>query len=200
MQTVAKNIQRLRREAGQSQEDLAKRLHVTRQAVSNWETGRNTPDLDTLLRLAEEWGVPIEALICEAPPRPFVRGQRRYRVFSAACAGVLLLLGAAELWWMPILRSRAASHYRPWGAALAGGLLRVLAGLAAGLLLPALFSLWADLRLKSLPYRRIALAFGLGLLLAALGLTWFAPHPGWYRAGLLLPFPAGLLLFLGCNR
>ena len=37
--TVGKNIVKLRKEQGMSQEQLAQKLHVTRQAVSNWETG-----------------------------------------------------------------------------------------------------------------------------------------------------------------
>ena len=50
--TVGKNIVKLRKEQGMSQEQLAQKLHVTRQAVSNWETGRSQPDLDMLEALA----------------------------------------------------------------------------------------------------------------------------------------------------
>jgi transcriptional regulator with XRE-family HTH domain len=32
-----------------SQEDIAKRLHITRQAVSKWERGINEPDIETIL-------------------------------------------------------------------------------------------------------------------------------------------------------
>ena len=35
--TVGKNIVKLRKEQGMSQEQLAQKIHVTRQAVSNWE-------------------------------------------------------------------------------------------------------------------------------------------------------------------
>ena len=36
---IGKNIRRLRTEKGMTQEELAQQLHVTRQAVSLWETG-----------------------------------------------------------------------------------------------------------------------------------------------------------------
>ena len=39
MNDIMKNIKRLRQERGLTQEELAEKLHVTRQAVSNWETG-----------------------------------------------------------------------------------------------------------------------------------------------------------------
>ena len=45
MASVAKHIKRLRLEKGLTQEALAERLHVTRQAVSNWERNAAQPDL-----------------------------------------------------------------------------------------------------------------------------------------------------------
>ena len=39
MNDVGKNIRRYREQQGLTQDALAERLHVTRQAVSNWETG-----------------------------------------------------------------------------------------------------------------------------------------------------------------
>ena len=43
MTTVGKNIQILRKASGLTQEALASQLHVTRQAVSSWETGFSLP-------------------------------------------------------------------------------------------------------------------------------------------------------------
>ncbi len=39
MSNVGKNIKKFRSEKGITQEELAEQLHVTRQAVSNWENG-----------------------------------------------------------------------------------------------------------------------------------------------------------------
>ena len=41
-------IRSLRAKAGLSQEELAEKLFVTRQAVSRWETGETTPNTETL--------------------------------------------------------------------------------------------------------------------------------------------------------
>lgn len=60
---VGENIKRLRGQRGMTQDELAERLNVTRQAVSNWERGRTEPDIGTLETLARELEVPMEELI-----------------------------------------------------------------------------------------------------------------------------------------
>ena len=63
MNKVKTMIKLFRTEKGMNQEQLAERLHVTRQAVSNWETGKTQPDIETLTHLAECFGVSVEQLI-----------------------------------------------------------------------------------------------------------------------------------------
>ena len=60
---VGKNIKKTREEKGLSQEQLAERLNMTRQAVSNWERGKTEPDIETLQRLSEVLEVSVEELI-----------------------------------------------------------------------------------------------------------------------------------------
>lgn len=50
--TVGSNIIRLREERGLSQKDLAEALDVTRQAVSQWETGWSSPRMGMVEKLA----------------------------------------------------------------------------------------------------------------------------------------------------
>ena len=49
---VGNNIKKVREEKGLTQEQLAERLNVTRQAVSNWENEKTQPDIETLDRIA----------------------------------------------------------------------------------------------------------------------------------------------------
>lgn len=63
MNKVNTMIKLLRTEKGMNQEQLAQQLQVTRQAVSNWETGKTQPDIETLTRLAELFGVTVEQLL-----------------------------------------------------------------------------------------------------------------------------------------
>lgn len=60
---IGTNIQKLRKAKNMSQDQLAEKLHVTRQAVSNWETGKTQPDIDTLHKIAMIFEVSIEKLI-----------------------------------------------------------------------------------------------------------------------------------------
>ena len=56
-------IRKHRDELGLSQEELAEKIFVTRQSVSNWETGKTYPDLQSLLRLGDLFGLSLDELI-----------------------------------------------------------------------------------------------------------------------------------------
>ena len=56
-------IRKLRTEAGLSQEALAEKVFVTRQAVSRWETGATVPNTDTLKLLSTLFGVSVNTLL-----------------------------------------------------------------------------------------------------------------------------------------
>ena len=56
-------IYELRTKAGLSQDELAEKVFVTRQAVSRWETGETVPNTETLKLLSELFGVSINALL-----------------------------------------------------------------------------------------------------------------------------------------
>ena len=63
-------IRELRTKAGLSQDELAEKLFVTRQAVSRWENGETLPNTDTLRRLSALFGVSINTLL--GSPRQLV--------------------------------------------------------------------------------------------------------------------------------
>ena len=52
----------LRTRKGLSQEELAERVMVTRQAVSRWENGETVPNTETLKLLSKEFDVTINSL------------------------------------------------------------------------------------------------------------------------------------------
>lgn len=56
-------IKRHRDALGLSQEELAEKIFVTRQSVSNWENGKTYPDLQSLLRLSELFSLSLDELI-----------------------------------------------------------------------------------------------------------------------------------------
>ncbi len=56
-------LKNLREKNGLTQEQLAERLMVTRQAVSRWETGETQPNTDTLKLLSREFDISINTLL-----------------------------------------------------------------------------------------------------------------------------------------
>ena len=63
-------LHHLRTEKGLSQDELAEKVFVTRQAVSRWENGETTPGLETLKRLSQLFDVSINTLL--GAPRQLV--------------------------------------------------------------------------------------------------------------------------------
>lgn len=62
------NLRKARINKAMSQEQLAVQLNVVRQTISKWEKGASVPDAESLLRLSEVLGVPVNTLLDE--PRP----------------------------------------------------------------------------------------------------------------------------------
>ncbi len=60
---IAQQVKQRRQALGISQEELAEQVYVTRQTVSNWETGKSYPDIGSLIRLGDFFGVSLDTLI-----------------------------------------------------------------------------------------------------------------------------------------
>ena len=61
------NLLRMRKVLRLTQEDVAEKVGVTRQAVAKWEAGDSIPDLETGLRLARALGVSLDELTSYEP-------------------------------------------------------------------------------------------------------------------------------------
>lgn len=59
----AKKLKQLRQQTGWSQEQLADRLNVTRQAVAKWERGAGFPDIDNVQALAKLFNTSVDELL-----------------------------------------------------------------------------------------------------------------------------------------
>ena len=67
---IGERITALRKEKDISQTELAKRLNVSRQAVSKWEQGISSPDTAKLIQLSEILGTEVEYLATGVHPEP----------------------------------------------------------------------------------------------------------------------------------
>ena len=62
-QKMGEFLKRLRKEKGLTQEQLAECFYINPRTVSRWETGRNMPDIDILIELADFYDVDIREII-----------------------------------------------------------------------------------------------------------------------------------------
>ena len=60
---LADKIIRLRKKNGWSQEELADKLQVSRQAVSKWEGAQTIPDIERILAMSRLFGVTVDYLL-----------------------------------------------------------------------------------------------------------------------------------------
>ena len=60
---IANRLQKLRKEKGYSQEELAEKLGISRQAVSKWERAESSPDTDNLICLARLYNISLDELL-----------------------------------------------------------------------------------------------------------------------------------------
>lgn len=94
---LAQRIRETRQQKGLSQEALAERMEVSRQAVTKWETGKACPSTEKLLRLSQVLEVPLDALTGpEALPRHRAKAGKLPWVLLVLT--VLLGIGTAVTW------------------------------------------------------------------------------------------------------
>ncbi|HIY05519.1 MAG TPA: helix-turn-helix domain-containing protein [Candidatus Evtepia faecigallinarum] len=116
--TIGSNLKKCRTAQGLTQEDLAQRLHVTRQTVSSWERNNSHPDLDQLADIAAALDTEVTVLLY-GPERP-ARPTRRQVLGAAVPAALAVVLGAAGGWLTPwskeTLLVHSPSAYYYWGS------------------------------------------------------------------------------------
>ena len=63
MNNLNEKLKQLRMDGKFTQQQIADHLFVSRQAVSNWENGKNIPDLSTIILLSKFYGVSLDTLL-----------------------------------------------------------------------------------------------------------------------------------------
>ena len=126
---IGEKLKQKRNEAGYSQEILAEKIGVSRQTVSNWENNRSYPDIGSVLRLSDLYGISLDELLKEdTNMRKHVEETAKLpmRWLNFLCSLTIALFPLNTL-----------LHY--WGAATAAMVIKIL----SMILIPALiFARW----------------------------------------------------------
>ena len=111
MREFAVRLKKAREQIGFTQEQLAEKIGVTRQAVSRWEQGITQPDMEMLVTLSEALQVDAEFLTFGKKPDTYPRFQKKHKVCAIAafsCAIIILLL---MLFLEPYLKKLVHTNY-----------------------------------------------------------------------------------------
>lgn len=111
MGSIAERLKQTREQVGLTQEQLAEKIGVTRQAISRWERGHTQPDIEMLAVLSEALQVDAEVLAFGRNTKPYQRFQKKYRICvvgAFACAAVVFL---AMTFLGPYVKGWVNSHY-----------------------------------------------------------------------------------------
>lgn len=111
---IGKQIRKYRTEMKLSQDDLADKVYVTRQTISNWENDRNYPDIRSLVLLSNVFGVSLDILVKgdleqmkdEIKGEDIRKFRRDSRIYTIFLLGMIVLP-------MPLLR-----YLKEWGIAI----------------------------------------------------------------------------------
>lgn len=90
MANVGKNIRNIRTKNKMTQDELAEKLFVSRQTVSNYETGKSNPDIDMLIKIAEALDTDVNILIFGIPTPP---DKKKEYLHLGISIFIILLLG-----------------------------------------------------------------------------------------------------------
>lgn len=102
--TLQENIRQLRLERGMTQEQVAEKIGMTRQALSSYESGRTRPDIDTLIKLSEIYGTDLHGLL-------YGRDHQRKAVRRIGLTGKLLFALLAVLTGISSAFLWSANHF-----------------------------------------------------------------------------------------
>lgn len=78
---MADRIQHLRKQKGFSQEELADKVGVSRQAVSKWEGEQSTPDLKNIITMSEVFETTTDYILKGIEPAPTTRKKTFYSLY-----------------------------------------------------------------------------------------------------------------------
>lgn len=92
---IAKNLVRLRQQAGLTQLKLAEMLNYSDKAVSKWERGESIPDLRVLIQLAEIYHIKVDDIITEHP-----KGEVKPKLNLGKKRILIVLLSVGLVWFV----------------------------------------------------------------------------------------------------
>lgn len=98
---LSDRIKAERNKRNMSQDALANELHVSRQAISKWETGQSYPDLEKLIQLSDIFGITLDELVKgdKNLEKKLISEERFYKNRLSVWGCVLIAAGVLTGFW-----------------------------------------------------------------------------------------------------
>lgn len=125
---LADRIQQLRKSRGISQEELADRIGVSRQAVSKWESGQTSPDLEKIVLLSDYFEVTTDYLLKGVSPTQAQTEQAQTEPAQIAPGVQIFTMAGSALNLIGLIAAAMIWYERQTAAATAAGLILMVAG------------------------------------------------------------------------
>lgn len=110
MTELASSVKALRKQNRMTQDDLAAKLNVTRQTVSNYENGKSEPDIEMLVRIAEVFHTDVNSLVQSPNPKSEAKQPKHWgKAVGLMVVTVLCFYGIGIL--KDIAYEYAKAHY-----------------------------------------------------------------------------------------
>lgn len=87
------NLKYLRKQAGLTQEQLAEKLNVSRQAITKWESGQSFPDIENLKEISYIFSVSIDSLVAEIDCKTTTKIKKKIDNIGYFIFALVLVLG-----------------------------------------------------------------------------------------------------------
>lgn len=114
---LADNLTKLRKKNKLTQVELAHQLGFSDKAISKWEQGDTIPDIETIKKIADLYGVTVDSLLEQAPIETEIETKERKRIMTNKI--IITLLAVTVIWtssivWFTI--TKIINNYYYWQA------------------------------------------------------------------------------------
>lgn len=158
------NLKLFREKAGLTQDDLAKKLYITRQSISKWENGTAEPSIEVLLKLAEIFDISVDELLKSEQPK--IKDERKIskgtKILMFVNVGIALFTFLASFIIVQMLPSTLPMQYDFMGNVTRHGSRWEMVFLGSIPLMIALLQIWFRAAIKKTPKKHVS-GFKIGL-------------------------------------
>ncbi len=174
MTSVGKNLKNIRKKNDLTQDELAEKLSVTRQAVSNWENGKTEPDIETLTKIAQIFDISIDELVDGIPKGiKELRGKKSHLYIGIGFTVFYIISSLLMIILEKPLHDYVNSTYDVFYSAFSVLVWKPLTVFSAGIGISALISYISGLYMENKNLRIAFLIFGLVISVCTSGFMIF---------------------------